>query len=78
VLGGVAGDSREPVSTAPNPQQCAERHEEQAMLWEAVQALSPTRRAVTLLFYYRQQSVREVAAQVGISMCISLHRTADR
>jgi hypothetical protein len=36
------------------------------------------RRAVTLLFYYRQQSVREVAAQVGISMCISLHRTADR
>jgi DNA-directed RNA polymerase specialized sigma24 family protein len=37
------------------------------MLWEAVQALSPTRRAVTLLFYYRQQSVREVAAQVGIS-----------
>jgi DNA-directed RNA polymerase specialized sigma24 family protein len=25
------------------------------------------RRAVTLLFYYWQQSVREVAAQVGIS-----------
>jgi DNA-directed RNA polymerase specialized sigma24 family protein len=37
------------------------------MLWEAVQALSPTRRAAPLLFYYRQQSVREVAAQVGIS-----------
>jgi DNA-directed RNA polymerase specialized sigma24 family protein len=48
------------------------------MLWEAVQALSPTRRAVTLLFYYRQQSVREVAAQVGISMCISLRRAGDR
>lgn len=37
------------------------------MLWEAVQRLSPTRRTVTVLFYYRQQSVREVAAHLGIS-----------
>ncbi len=54
MLGGLAGKCRELVSTTPDPQQLAERHEQQALLWEVgsgTESLAnpPRRNTVVLL-----------------------------
>lgn len=67
LAGKVAGDTLL-VATAPDPHQRAEQRELQAHLWAAVQALSPKRRAVTVLFYYHQYTIAEIASLLGMSV----------
>lgn len=51
-----------------NPATLLEEKELRALLLEAVGELPPTMRSATLLFYYRQMSVREIAANLGVSV----------
>lgn len=55
-------------SASPDPQEAAERQELHGRVLEAVNALSPKHEAATLLFYYGQLSLREVAKVLGISV----------
>ena len=52
----------------PGPQEVAEARELHGIVLSAVGALSPKNRAATLMFYYKQLSVREIAAALGVSM----------
>ena len=54
--------------TVPDPQEAAEQQELHGRVLEAVNALSPKHGAATLLFYYGQLSLREVAKVLGISV----------
>ena len=49
------------------PEEAAEAREQHRAVLEAVNGLSPKYRAATLLFYFEQLSVREVAASLGVS-----------
>ncbi len=51
-----------------DPQEVAEEQELHHLLLSAVHALSPKERAATLLFYYQQLSLQEIAAILGISV----------
>ena len=52
----------------PGPHEVAEARELHRLVLNAVNSLSPRNRAATLLFYYDQLSVREVAATLSISV----------
>lgn len=71
-----------PFSTAdPDPQEVTEERELQRTVTEAVAGLSPEDRTVTLLFYYEQFSLREIAALLGVSVVaakVRLHRARKR
>ncbi len=65
-------------SFEPEPQNVVEAQELQRRVLESVDGLSPKNKAATLLFYYEQLSVREVAATLGISVSaakVRLHRS---
>src|SRR5207237_9066485 len=55
------------VDPAPSPQEVAEVRDLHRRLLRSVAALPPAEREATLLFYYDQLSVHEVAATLGIS-----------
>ena len=55
------------VDPAPSPQEVAEVRDLHRRLLRSVAALPPGEREATLLFYYDQLSVHEVAATLGIS-----------
>jgi RNA polymerase sigma factor (sigma-70 family) len=57
-----------------DPQRLAEERELHRRVLEAVNALSPKDRAATLLFYYEQRSLREVAAISGASVAAVKNR----
>jgi len=58
-----------PLSEAfVDPQEVAEEQELHRLLLDAVQALSEKERATTLLFYYEQLSLQEIASIQGISV----------
>lgn len=50
------------LPAAPDPGSIAEQREQQRSVLEAVHTLSPENRDATLLFYYEQLSLQEVAA----------------
>jgi RNA polymerase sigma factor (sigma-70 family) len=52
----------------PTPQEVAEERELHTMVQRAINALSPQNRAATLLFYYDELSLQEIAARLGISI----------
>ncbi|MCI0438842.1 MAG: DUF151 domain-containing protein [Chloroflexi bacterium] len=52
----------------PSPHEIAEARELHEVVLSAVNSLSPRNRAATLMFYYEQLSVREIAATLGISV----------
>ncbi|MSP12030.1 MAG: sigma-70 family RNA polymerase sigma factor [Chloroflexi bacterium] len=54
-------------STFPDPYALAEEHELQAIIRAAVDLLPPQTHRATLLFYYEQLTIREVAAALEIS-----------
>jgi RNA polymerase sigma factor (sigma-70 family) len=83
-LEALAGGLRfEAVSLAgiePDPQEVAEAQELHRTVLGAVESLSPRNRAATLLFYYDQLSVREIAATLGASVAavkVRLHRSRE-
>ncbi len=65
--GGLHFDALPYSSGEPDPQEMAEIRELSAQVLTAVHALSPKNRQATLLFYYEQLSVMEIAALLGIS-----------
>ncbi len=56
------------VGADSDPASILEEKELRARVLEAVSELPPTMRSATLLFYYRQMSVREIAASLGITV----------
>lgn len=51
-----------------DPEEIAEQHELHQVVLHAVEQLSPKDRVATLLFYYEQLSLREIAAILGVSV----------
>ncbi len=52
----------------PDPQEMAEEQELHRLVLAAIATLSPKNRAATLLFYYEQLSLQEIAAILGVSV----------
>ena len=52
----------------PDPQEAAEAQELHKLVLGSVNALSTKNRVATLLYYYEQLSVREIAATLGVSV----------
>ena len=67
MMGGLRFEAIPMGSIEPDPQEAAEAKELHRMVLSAVAALPPRSRAATLLYYYDQLTVREVAATLGIS-----------
>jgi RNA polymerase sigma factor (sigma-70 family) len=53
---------------APDPHRLVEEKEQQRLIREAISALSPENQAALQRFYYEQWSLREIAADLGISV----------
>jgi RNA polymerase sigma factor (sigma-70 family) len=53
---------------AVDPQAFAEERELRLYVWQAVQRLAPKERAVTLLFYYEQYTLQEIATLLALSI----------
>ena len=68
LTGGLHLESAPLTSSEPGPQEVAEARELHELVLRSVNELSPRNRSATLLFYYDQLSVREVAAVLGLSM----------
>ncbi len=81
LTGGLRFDAVPFMGFEPDPQEVAEAQQLHRVVLDAVNALSPKQRAATLLFYYDQLSVREVAATLGIStgaVRVRLHKSRGR
>jgi RNA polymerase sigma factor (sigma-70 family) len=81
MLGGVHFDVLPLSSSEPTPHEVAEAHELYTHVLAAVGSLPPRYRQVTLLFYYEQLSLQEIAAILGISVSaikVRLHRSRAR
>lgn len=69
LLGGISGELLLLSAVAySDPQAVVEEQELHCLLLRAVQALSPRERAATLLFYYEQLSLQEIATLLDISV----------
>ena len=68
LMGGMSIDATTFSNALLNPETIAEERELHRTVLRAVNALSPRERAATLLFYYEQLSVREVAAILEVSV----------
>jgi RNA polymerase sigma factor (sigma-70 family) len=68
LMGGMSIDATTFSDGLLDPEAIAEGRELHRTILRAVNALSPRERAATLLFYYEQLSLREVAAMLGISL----------
>jgi RNA polymerase sigma factor (sigma-70 family) len=68
LMGGMYIDAAGWVDAPPDPQAVAEARDLQARILTAINTLSPKNRTATLLFYYDQLSVAEIATLVGVSV----------
>jgi RNA polymerase sigma factor (sigma-70 family) len=68
LMGGMHGELPLFSDAIVDPQEVAEEQELHHVLLSAVQALSQRERVATLLFYYEQLSLQEIAAILGISV----------
>ncbi|HEX6482794.1 MAG TPA: bifunctional nuclease domain-containing protein [Ktedonobacteraceae bacterium] len=68
LMGGMSMDATTFSEGLLDPEAIAEERELHRTILHAVNALSPRERAATLLFYYEQLSLREVATTLGISL----------
>jgi RNA polymerase sigma factor (sigma-70 family) len=66
--GGLVFEALEFSGTELDPEQAAEERELHRIVLNAVNELSPENRRATLLFYYEELGVHEVAAVLGISV----------
>ena len=68
-------------ATEPDPGMVVEQRELHRLVLDAVNTLSPGNRVATLLFYFQQLTVQEIAALLGISRSavkVRLHRSRQR
>ena len=68
VMGGVRYEGHVIVDMEPTLQEVAESRELHRVVLSAVESLPPKARVATLLYYYAQLSVREVADTLGMSV----------
>jgi len=68
MMGGVRCDALAFPTAALDPQEVAEQRELHSIMLKAIQDLSAKDRLATLLFYYQQLSLREIAAILGVSV----------
>ncbi len=81
MMGGMYRDLLYYPSPVIDPEEIAEQRELHTIVLQAVQGLSPKDRAATLLFYYEQLSMREIAAILGVSLTAvkgRLHRAREQ
>ena len=81
MMGGMYRDVPYYPSPVMDPEEIAEQRELHTIVLQAVQELSPKDRAATLLFYYEQLSMREIAAILGVSITAvkgRLHRAREQ
>lgn len=67
-VGGLRADVNSLSVISPDPLKVAEEQELYGLVLEAVKALSPKNRTATLLFYFEQLTLHEIAALLGISI----------
>ncbi len=67
MMGGMYYDTSDALAMMEDPQTLVEERELQRFVFDAVQSLSPKDREVTLLFYYEEISLKEIATTLGIS-----------
>jgi RNA polymerase sigma factor (sigma-70 family) len=67
LLGGTRGDALACSDAWIDPQEVVEERELHQLVLNAVQSLSPKERIATLLFYYEQFSIHEIATLLDIS-----------
>ena len=67
-IGGLQVDINAFMAISLDPIKIAEEQELYSLVLEAVNALSPKNRAATLLFYFEQLTLPEIAALLGISI----------
>jgi RNA polymerase sigma factor (sigma-70 family) len=68
LTGGMHHDMASFPSVVLDPEEIAEQRELHSIVLQAVQGLSAKERVATLLFYYEQLSLREIAAILGVSV----------
>jgi len=68
MLGGVYFDETIIFDPSPSPEEIIAAHELHQRVLHATATLSPSEREATLLFYYDQLTLREVAVALGISV----------
>ena len=68
MMGGMYRDMPFFPSGVIDPEEVAEQRELHRIVLNAIQQLSPKDRLATLLFYYEQLSLREIAAILGVSV----------
>ncbi|MCP4535824.1 MAG: sigma-70 family RNA polymerase sigma factor [Chloroflexi bacterium] len=68
IAGGLQFDAIRFSATVPDPQKAAEEQELHHLVLKAIDTLSSKNRDATLLFYYEQLSLRQVAASLGVSV----------
>lgn len=81
IMGGLRYEAMPLGSVEPGPEEAAEAKELHRVVLDAVEALPPRSRAATLLYYYDQLTVREVAATLGVSVSavkVRLHSARRR
>lgn len=81
MMGGMYRDVPYYPSPVMDPEEIAEQRELHTIVLQAIQELSPKDRAATLLFYYEQLSMREIAAILGVSITAvkgRLHRAREQ
>ena len=77
VMGGVRNEGMPFTADEPAPHEVVESQELHRVVLHAVESLPPKARVATLLFYYDQLSVREVAATLGMSVSAVKNRLHD-
>ena len=68
MTGGLRFEAIPFTGVEPDTQEVAEARELHKAVLQAVNTLSPKNRAATLLFYYEQLSLQEIAATLGVSV----------
>lgn len=68
LMGGMSHDISYLAVEAVDPEEVVEERELHRVVLNAVQSLSPKERVATLLFYYEQLSMQEIATILGISV----------
>ncbi len=68
VMGGMQVDHLLFQESLPNPETIAEQRELHRLILGAVDSLSPKNKSTTLLFYYEQLSLQEIATLFGVSV----------
>jgi len=81
LVGGMYYDTSAILDMMVDPQTLVEERELQRFVFDVVQSLSPKDRDVTLLFYYEELSLQEIATTLGISVVAvkgRLHRARNQ